>query len=149
MKTHKVKIFVIVLLSLTIIIALIHLNMWKPIADGTLLISAQDKSVTVDISKFEYEQVTGIRVNGKGEEIEIDALGISLKDVLTQVKIQNYTKVVVISDDSYKAEILAEEIEVESKAFLIVEEEKTLRLVVFGDINSKRSVSNVVQIVVE
>ena len=43
----------------------------------------------------------------------------------------------------------AEEVEEDSKAFLIMEEEKELRLVVFGDENSKRSVSNVVRIVVE
>ena len=149
MKTHKVKIFVIVLFSLTIMVALIHLNTRETITEGTLLISVQENSVTVDISKLEYKQVTGIRMNGKGEEITVDALGISLKDVLEKANVQNYTKVIVFSDDSYSAEILAEEIEEDAKAFLIVEEEKTLRLVVFGDTNSKRSVSNVVQIVVE
>ena len=149
MKTSKVKIFVILLLSLTIIVAFIHWNTIEPIAEGTLLISIGDEAVTVDISKFDYEQVTGIRMNGKGEEIIVDALGISLKDILEQEDIQNYKKVVVFSKDSYNAEILAEEVEMDSKVFLIVEEEKELRLVVFGDTNSKRSVSNVVQIVVE
>ena len=149
MKTNKVKIFVIVLVSLTIIVALLHLNTRENVAEGTLLLSIGEKSVTIDISKFDYEQVTGIRMNGKGEELEVNALGISLKSILEQEKIQNYTKVTVFSNDSYSAEVLAEEVEMNSKVFLIVEEEKTLRLVVFGDTNSKRSVSNVVQIVVE
>ncbi len=149
MKTNKVKIFVIVLLNFTIIVAFLHLNTRENVAEGTLLISTEDTSVTVDISKFNYEQVTGIRMNGKGEEIEVNAPGISLNSILEQEKIRNYTKVIVYSDDSYSAEILAEELETENKVFFIVEEEKTLRLVVFGDTNSKRSVSNVVKIVVE
>lgn len=149
MKTSKVKIFVIVLLSFTIIVAFLHLNTREDIAEGTLLLSIADKSVTIDISEFAYKQVTGVRMNGKGEEIEVNASGISLKNILEQQKIKNYTKVLVFSDDSYSAEILAEELETDDKVFLIVDEEKTLRLVVFGDTNSKRSVSNVVQIVVE
>lgn len=149
MKKHKVKIFVIALLILTIIAALVHLNTREAVAEGTLLISAGGETITVDISKFDYEQVTGTRVNGKGEEHTVDAPGISLKNVLARENIQNYTKVTVMADDSYSAEITAEEVEDGSKAFLIVEEENELRLVVFGDTNSKRSVSNVAQIVVE
>lgn len=149
MKTNKVKILVIALVILTIIAALLHLNTRKVVAEGTLLISAGGETITVDISKFEYEQVTGTRVNGKGEEHTVDAPGISLKNVLARENIQDYTKVTVMADDSYSAEILKEEIEDGSKVFLIVEEEKKLRLVVFGDTNSKRSVSDVAQIVVE
>ena len=108
-----------------------------------------DFTVTVDISKLDYVQVTGTRMNGKGEEQIVDGPGIALKDLLSGQKIQNCTKVVVVSDDSYNAELTAEEVADGSKAFLIVEEENELRLVVFGDTNSKRSVSNVVQIVVE
>ena len=149
MKISKVRIFVILLVSLTIIVAFIHWNTRESIAEGTLLLSIGDESIIIDISKFDYEQVTGIRMNGKGEELIVDALGISLKSILEKENIQNYKKVVVFSKDSYNAEILAEEVEKDSKVFLIVEEEKELRLVVFGDTNSKRSVSNVVQIVVE
>ena len=149
MKTNKVKILVIALVILTMIAALLHLNTREAVAEGTLLISAGGETITVDISKFDYEQVTGTRVNGKGEEHTVDAPGISLKNVLARENIQDYTKVTVMADDSYSAEITAEEVEDGSKAFLIVEEENELRLVVFGDTNSKRSVSNVAQIVVE
>ena len=149
MKKHKVKIFAIVLVIFTMIAALVHLNTREAVAEGTLLISANGDTITVDISKFDYEQVTGTRVNGKGEERTVDAPGIALKNVLAREKIQDYTKVTVVSDDSYSAEITAEEVADGSKAFLIVEEENELRLVVFGDTNSKRSVSNVAQIIVE
>ena len=149
MKTSKVKIFVFALIVITIVAALLHLNTREAVAEGTLLISAGGDTITVDLSKLEFEPVIGTRVNGKGEEHTVDAPGISLKNVLAREKITDYTKVTVMSDDSYSAEVSAEEIADGSKAFLIVEEEKELRLVVFGDTNSKRSVSNVVQIVVE
>ena len=109
----------------------------------------RDQSISLDISKFDYQQVSGIRMNGKGEEIPVEGLGVAIKDVLTQAKVNEYELVRVISDDSYSAEISAEEVADSTKAFLLLDEENELRLVVFGDTNSKRSVSNVVQIVVE
>ena len=51
----------------------------------------------------------------------------------------------MVSDDSYSAEVHADE--AENAHFLL--EEGTLRLIVFGDSNSKRSVSDVKQIIVE
>ena len=62
---------------------------------------------------------------------------------------KEYEKVTVVSDDSYSAEVLKEEVEEGTRAFLILGDENELRLVVFGDTNSKRSVSNVAQVVVE
>ena len=56
----------------------------------------------------------------------------------------------VVADDSYSAEITAEEMGNAVEAYLIQEEgESRLRLIVFGDKDSKRSVSNVAQIIVE
>ena len=39
-------------------------------------------SYELEIGELEYEQVTGIRMNGKSEEIPVDTLGILLKEVL-------------------------------------------------------------------
>ena len=149
MKKHKVIIFTVVLILLTVAAAVIHLNTREVVAEGSLLLIAGDKEITLDLSEFAYEQVTGVRVNGKGEEIEVDAPGVSIKWLLDSREISGYEKVNIVSDDSYSAEISAEEVEDGTKAFLILDDEKKLRLVVFGDTNSKRSVSNVVQIVVE
>lgn len=60
----------------------------------------------------------------------------------------SYSKVTVISDDSYAADLTAEDVKEDGKAYLMLDEEE-IRLIVFGDPNSKRSVSNVVQIIVE
>ena len=78
----------------------------------------------------------------------MEAAGILLRKLLEEKNIEEYSQVTVVSDDSYSAKIAAEEIKEEEKAYLLLQEEE-LRLVVFGDENSKRSVSNVKQIVVE
>ena len=149
MKKYKVIIFTVVLILLTVAAAVIHLNTREVVVEGSLLLIAGDKEITLDLSEFAYEQVTGVRVNGKGEEIPVEGFGVSVKEVLAQAKVAEYERIKVISDDSYQAEMAAEEVEDGTKAFLILDEEKKLRLVVFGDTNSKRSVSNVAQIVVE
>ena len=149
MKARKAIILVTVLIVLTAILAVIHLSRREEVPENTLQISVKGESITVDIEKLEYEQVIGVRVNGKGEEIPIDAPGISVNELLTQEKISDYSKVSVVEDDSYSAELTAEEVREDGKAFLLNEEEGSLRLVVLGDENSKRSVSNVVQIIVE
>ena len=149
MKTNKVKIFVIGLAVLVVLAAVLHLSTRKVVAEGNLSVTVKGAETTLDISKFTYKQVTGTRMNGKGETIQIDAQGVALKDVLAMAKAADYETVTVYSDDSYNAVVTAEEVEDGTKAFLIVGDENELRLVVFGDTNSKRSVSNVMRVVVE
>ena len=149
MKKHKVRFFTVILILLTIAAAMLHLNTRDVAAEGSLQVMVREQSLTLDISKFDYQQVSGIRVNGKGEEIPVEGLGVAIKDVLSHAKVDEYKLVRVISDDSYSAEISADEVADGTKAYLLLGEENELRLVVFGDKNSKRSVSNVVQIVVE
>ncbi|MBQ8804223.1 MAG: hypothetical protein IJZ53_11355 [Tyzzerella sp.] len=148
MKSRKAIILGVVLIILTAIAAVIHLSTREEVPENAVQISANDKTYTIDIKKLNYEQVEGIRVNGKGEEIPVEGAGIALKDILAQEKITEYSKVTVVADDSYSAELTAEEIKEDEKVYLLNEEE-SLRLIVFGDENSKRSVSNVVQIIVE
>ena len=59
-----------------------------------------------------------------------------------------FVAVTVVADDSYRAELLVEEVKEENRAYLMLED-NTLRLIVFKDENSKRSVSDVVEICVE
>lgn len=148
MKSRKAIILGVVLIILTAIAAVIHLSTREEVPENAVQISANDKTYTIDIKKLNYEQVEGIRVNGKGEEIPVEGAGIALKDILAQEKITEYSKVTVVAGDSYSAELTAEEIKEDEKVYLLNEEE-SLRLIVFGDENSKRSVSNVVQIIVE
>ena len=148
MKTRKTIRFIGILATLTVIAAVLHLTTRENVPEHSVKVTTSEKETMLDIMSLEYDTVTGIRVNGKGEELPVEGKGISVAQLLEQMDIAEYTTVTVIADDSYSAEITKEEILEEDKVFLLLEEE-TLRLIVFGDTNSKRSVSNVVQIVVE
>ena len=148
MKSCKIKIFFIVLVIVVAIAALAHLRTRQQIPEDTLLIMEGEKEIHVDIDDLTFETVTGIRVNGKGEEIPVEAPGISIKDILTEVNVTEFEEIVIESDDSYQARVSKDETEEDGKAYLL-QDEGSLRLIVFGDENSKRSVSNVVKMIVE
>lgn len=145
MKKYGVFAFILVLVLVTGIAAWFHLTTREEVAAGTLLITAGGEEKTVKLSELPYTQVSGVRVNGKGESIPVEGPGIALKDLLNA---GSCSKVTVVADDSYSAELTAEEVAEDGKAYLLLDED-TLRLVVFGDENSKRSITNVVQIIVE
>lgn len=148
MKSRKAILLVGLLIIITAITAMIHLNTRQEIPENAIQISVNGEVFMLDIAKLEYEKVSGVRVNGKGEEILVEGMGIKLEEVLKEVDITKYTSISVVSDDSYSAGVSAEEIKEDNKVYLLYEE-KEMRLVVFGDENSKRSVSNVVQIIVD
>lgn len=148
MKTHKALLLILVLVILTGIAAWFHLTSREEAAEGTLQITVSGNTQTIELAALDYVPVSGVRVNGKGETISVEGRGILVKDLLASTKIASYSKVTVVSDDSYTAELTAEEVAEDGKAWLLLEQ-PYLRLVVFGDQNSKRSVSNVVQIIVE
>ena len=150
MKKNKALLMIGVLLAITVFAAIAHLSIRKNVPESAIEVLAGEESQIVDIAELAYEQVTGIRVNGKGEEKEISTSGILLKSVLAEAGITEYAKVSVVADDAYSVDILAKEVTDNTKVYLIQEEgEERLRLIVFGDEDSKRSVSNVMQIIVE
>lgn len=148
MKTHKALLLILVLVMITGIAAWFHLTSREEAAEGTLQITVSGNTQTIELAALDYAPVSGVRVNGKGETISVEGRGILVKDLLASTKIASCSKVTVVSDDSYTAELTAEEVAEDGKAWLLLEQ-PYLRLVVFGDQNSKRSVSNVVQIIVE
>ena len=137
-----------VLLVTVLLIAGINITYRDKIAAGIVELTAGEKTVSITLKDVTAGEVKGVRVNGKGEEIQVEGEGILLGTLLNNKGIKAYTKVTVISDDAYSAEVSYDEIIAGTEAY-IMEDEGTARLVVFGDSNSKRSVSNVKQIVVE
>ena len=135
---------------ITGIMTLLHFKSREEIPENAIEIIYEEETYMIDITELDYKEVSGIRVNGKGEEIEVRALGIALKDVLDETEIIEYDAISVVADDAYSAQITAEEIQDGLESYLIQEDgEERLRLVVFGDKDSKRSVNNVVRIIVE
>jgi hypothetical protein len=146
-KLNKAVVLVAVLAVLTVIAAAVHLTTRDQAVEGAVQVEAAGETVEVAYADMKMEAVTGTRVDGKGDEFAVEGQGILLREVLALAGVEDYTEVSVVADDSYAAAVTKEEADEDGKAYLLLEED-SLRLVVFGDQNSKRYVSNVVQIVV-
>lgn len=106
-----------------------------PETAGEILINGK----SISISDLDFSRVTGTIVNGKGEEKQIDSQGILLSDVCGN----DFSKITATASDEYSTEILPEDSE---NAYIILTDDGSLRLIVFGDSNAKRDVKNLVRI---
>ena len=120
------------LAALTAILAVIHLTTRTPDTEGAILVNGE----SVQISDIKMSQVSGTVVNGKGEEKQIDAQGVSISDLCG-----DFSTASVTASDEYSAEVKSGD-----DAYLILSDDGSLRLIVFGDKNAKRDVKNVVRI---
>lgn len=143
---------IIALLLITVILAALHLTTRTQEQANTLQISYNGKVSSLSLTELSLHDVTGTTVNGKGEESRVEAKGILVTDVLTQSGIDwtSVQQVTVKASDEFYAVLTAEDLEQPDKAYLIQEDdEEWLRLVVFGDPDSKRKVKEVVRLEVE
>ena len=139
-KSSKIIIVIIaVLLALTAVLAIVHFSSREQIPEGALLVSCGDEKEYVDLKSLESVPVQGTVVNGKGEESEIDTQGVSLADVIEQAGFDP-------DNDEISAELTGGEVNEAGKAYLVCEDDGSMRLVVFGDSNAKRNVRNVVSV---
>ena len=149
-KTHLI--ITAVLVIATALIALFYLKGRHQAPEGSLAVIREDKETTIDPFAAPAADVIGTTVNGKGQEKEISEKGVKLSDVLSLAGLGkgDYSAVRVVSSDEYAAEISAGEVDSGEVAFLIRDQgddgSETVRLIVFGDSNSKRQVKNVVRI---
>lgn len=120
---------------MTAVLAVLHLTTRTPEIEGAILVNGK----SVQISDLDFKHVSGVLVNGKGEQKQIDAQGVLLSEVCGG-KLLTAT---VTASDEYSAVIQQQDSE---NAYLIIEDEESLRLVVFGDENAKRDVKNVVRV---
>lgn len=144
-KSKLTKILVAALVLVTVIAAAVHLTTRTQVPELSVLIEENGVSETVDITKLELTRITGQVKNQKGDVLDIDAPGIELKDLLTKA---GFTPggAKVVADDEYSAAVTEEELLTEGKVCLLRQEDDTLRLIVFGDENSKRNVNKVARI---
>ena len=111
--------------------AVLHLSGRESDEKFTVLINGEK----VNVSALSLSEVKGGIVNGKGGKSEICAEGISLNELFD-------CDLTVKAADSYTAEIGKDELD---KAYLIKDGDM-IRLVVFGDTDSKRNVKNVAEV---
>ena len=148
-KTEPVKIVIIALVLITAIVAIFYLTTRPTTPEGTLRIEKGGQVIELPLDRLEFISVRGTVVNGKGEERTIDAQGVLLSEVLREAGIEEFSEVTVTAGDAYNAVVTVEEIAASDRVYLIQQDEGGLRLIVFGDSNSKRSVSDVASLSVK
>jgi len=143
-KSFRNKIFlligVLLIMSTVITFSVLHNSTRLVKEDGALQIIYMGKETSVSIDELGKEEVEGSIKNGKGESIPIDSMGISLESLLEKYK---YDEVTAVADDEYTATIKADECD---HAYIIVCDDQSLKLVVFGDENSKRAARNLIRL---
>lgn len=148
-KSSKIIIAVIAaLIALTAVLAVIHSVARTEVPDGALLVSCGGEKKYVDLNSFNAVPVHGSVINGKGEKSYIDTQGVPLADVIKGAGFDpnNAAAVRVTADDDFSVELSGDELNEEGKAYLVGENDGSVRLVVFGDSNAKRNVRNVVSV---
>ena len=134
------------LLIVTALAAAWHFHSQPRSLPGAVSVFHEGRSAYVQTSGLPVSRISGTVVNGKGETRDIDADGIRLSDLLEKAGIDTYDALSVIASDEYRAVLAPDDL---PNAVLLPESDDRLRLIVFGDPDSKRNVSDVVRIEVQ
>ena len=146
----KAAVLILILVLVTAAVAAFYLTTRTAVPEGVLRVEFADgKAAELSLEKLEMVSIQGTVVNGKGDERVINAQGILLSDVLREAGVTEYSMVTVTADDEYSARVTAAEITEPGKVYLTRQEEGSMQLIVFGDENSKRNVTNVVRLSVQ
>ncbi|WP_026666235.1 hypothetical protein [Butyrivibrio sp. FC2001] len=143
---------VVALLLITAVITVIYLPKRTAAQAGTLIITYDGKNISVDPFNAPAVDVQGTTLNGKGEEKQISETGVTVLSVLglADISAEDFTTAKVVASDEYSAEISATEISTDGVAYLVSAADDNgatkIKLIVFGDSNSKRQIKDVVRI---
>ena len=148
-KSTKIMVAAIAaLIALTVVFAIIHSAARTEVPDGALLVSCVGEKKYVDLASLDTVAVRGSVVNGKGEKSDVNTQGVPLADVIENAGFDpnGAVTVKVTADDEFSAELSGDELNEDGKAYLVSEDDGSMRLVVFGDSNAGRNVRNVVSV---
>ena len=136
------------LIALTAVFAIIHSAARTEVPDGALLVSCGGEKKYVDLASLDTVSVRGSVVNGKGEKSDVNTQGVPLAEVIENAGFDpnGAVTVKVTADDEFSAELSGDELNEDGKAYLVSEDDGSMRLVVFGDSNAGRNVRNVVSV---
>lgn len=137
------------------IFGLVNILTREEIPANSIAVYYENEIRYVELKALDLEDVSGMVANGRGEVKNISGKGISLYDIIEKA-FPNYLKknetksheIKVIADDEYSASLSYEEILEQDKAYILIngDASQVARLYVFGDKDSKRSVSKVKKI---
>ena len=136
------------LIALTAVFAIIHSAARTEVPDGALLVSCGGEKKYVDLASLDTVSVRGSVVNGKGEKSDVNTQGLPLAEVIENAGFDpnGAVTVKVTADDEFSAELSGDELNEDGNAYLVSEDDGSMRLVVFGDSNAGRNVRNVVSV---
>lgn len=148
MKKNKTAIIILVVLcALTAILAAVHLTTRQSETEGAIRVVNGNDTVLVYVDDLTpVVDVNGTVVNNAGEEKMISGRGIAIRDVLALAGIDRECDVLITSADEYTVELSAVDISENGKAWLLIQEDGSLRLIVFNDEGARRNVKDVVRI---
>lgn len=151
MKHKRTLILISALLIATAAFAFLHLSGRTDVQPGEVIILSNGRERILSVSDLPLTGVDGEITNAKGDVLAVSGSGVPLADVLAGAEIDPYAleTVAVIASDEYRAELTSEEIRTPEKVWLTVQEDGSLRLIVFGDPDSRRNVTNVVRMEVK
>ena len=135
-----------VLLLVTASLVFIYLRSRESVDSGDLLIRSANSELTVTVKDLDLADVHGSITNKKGETKEINSKGVALSQMPALAGVSDFSEISIYADDEYKAVLSKEELASAEKAWLIIADDNSIRLIVFDDPDSKRDVKNVVRV---
>lgn len=150
MKNKRPLILIAALVCATVAAAFLHLSTRTQAAPGSIYVSDGGRERILRFDDLPLVDIEGEIVNGKGETLAINARGVSLSVALEEAGIdpESISGLTVVADDEYRAELTGGEVRARA-ACLVRQEDGGVRLIVFGDPDSKRSVSGVARMEVQ
>jgi len=149
--SKKLKIGIVILLVITCIVAVIHINQQEDIP--CMVIRNADQEISVSFEDLRKDAFSGELVDGKGTVTAHSYTGILLRDLLASknVDVSDISVVKAISADNYSVEFTGDEILADSMVYAAVAADgepiegidpgtEGVQIIVFGDPNSKRCV---------
>lgn len=149
--SKKLKIGIVILLVVTCIVAVIHINSQKEVP--CMVIQNGDQEISVSFADLRKGEFSGELVDGKGTVTAHSYTGILLKELLSAMGIDPaaITALKVTSADNYSVEFTGEEIRADSMVYAAVTADgkpiegidpgtEGVQIIVFGDSNSRRCV---------
>lgn len=140
---------IVILLIFTSVVAFAHINSRVNTSEGMLRIEIGNQVNLLSVDQLELVDIDGVLSNAKGESLVVDTQGIRLHDILTQTGAASYSQVTVIAADEYSAEVSSKEVNADDQVYVALQNDGGLQLIVFGDSNSKRNVTNLSRIIVK
>ena len=139
------------LLLMTAILAIVYISSRDKVPEGTIAVEYEDQVSYVTTIDMDAVEIDTELTDAKGETYWLTAVGVELSEVLRKAGVDPATvdQVTVLASDEYSATVTGDEVRTNGKVCLLLAEDEAPELVVLGDPNRKRNVSNVERITVD